>query len=143
WRYRNAVAATGETRLGRLTTFVGVGYFFVWSAFGICIFPIGAALTAIEMQQPALARVVPIVVGVVVVIAGGVQFTGWKARRLDRCTETPARGRISPATMGTAWRYGLRAGLFCISCCAGLTIILLALGVMNPWAMLVVTAAIT
>ena len=27
WRYREAVARTGETRLGRLTALVGVGYF--------------------------------------------------------------------------------------------------------------------
>src|SRR5437867_749986 len=41
----------------------------------------GAALAAIEMQQPALARAVPIVVGVVVLIAGSLQLTAWKARR--------------------------------------------------------------
>src|SRR5262245_60422490 len=29
-RYRQAVGRTGETRLGRLTALVGVGYFFVW-----------------------------------------------------------------------------------------------------------------
>jgi predicted metal-binding membrane protein len=31
WRYRQAVGRTGETRLGRLTALVGVGYFFVWT----------------------------------------------------------------------------------------------------------------
>src|SRR5580704_5369231 len=30
WRYRQAVARMGETRLSRLTALVGVGYFFVW-----------------------------------------------------------------------------------------------------------------
>src|ERR1700736_7018569 len=33
WRYRQAVGGTGETRLGRLTALVGVGYFFVWTVF--------------------------------------------------------------------------------------------------------------
>src|SRR5437870_8261039 len=33
WRYRQAVGRTGETRLGRLTALVGVGYFFVWTVF--------------------------------------------------------------------------------------------------------------
>ena len=32
WRYRRAARRTGETRLGRLTALVGVGYFFVWTA---------------------------------------------------------------------------------------------------------------
>jgi predicted metal-binding membrane protein len=31
WRYRQAVARTGEARLGRLSALVGVGYFCVWS----------------------------------------------------------------------------------------------------------------
>jgi predicted metal-binding membrane protein len=31
WRYREAVTTTDETRLGWLTTLVGVGYFFVWT----------------------------------------------------------------------------------------------------------------
>jgi predicted metal-binding membrane protein len=55
---------TDETRLGGLTALVGVGYFFVWAVFGMAAFPLGVALAAIEMQQPALARAVPIAVGV-------------------------------------------------------------------------------
>jgi len=82
WRYRQAVGRTGETRLGRLTALVGVGDFFVWIVFGMAAFPLGVALAAIEMQQPALARAVPIAVGVVVLIAGALQRTAWKARHL-------------------------------------------------------------
>ena len=62
-RYRGAVARTGETRLGSLTALVGVGYFFVWTVLGMAAFPVGAALAAIEMQQPTLARSVPIAIG--------------------------------------------------------------------------------
>src|SRR5687767_8963513 len=58
-RYRQAVGRTGETRLGRLTALVGVGYFFVWTVFGMAAFPLGVALVALEMQLPALARAVP------------------------------------------------------------------------------------
>ena len=43
----------------------------------------------------------------------------------------------------TAWRYGLHLGRHCIYCCAGLTAILLVVGVMDLRAMAVVTAAIT
>ena len=48
-----------------------------------------------------------------------------------------------PADAGTAWRHGLRLGLHCSYCCAGLTAILLVIGVMDLRAMAVVTAAIT
>src|SRR5215208_3268760 len=58
WRYRQAVGRTGETLLGRLTALVGVGYFFVWTVFGMAAFPLGVALATIEMKLPALARAV-------------------------------------------------------------------------------------
>jgi predicted metal-binding membrane protein len=143
WRYRQAVGRIGNTHLGRLTALVGVGYFVVWTMFGIAAYPLGVALAAVEMQLPALARTVPIAVGGVVVIAGALQFTAWKARYLACCREVPRCGRALPANAGGAWRHGLRLGLHCGHCCAGPMAILLGLGVMDFRAMAVVTAAIT
>jgi predicted metal-binding membrane protein len=143
WRYRQAVDGTGETRLGRLTALVSVGYFLVWTAVGMGAFPLGVALATMEMQQPAVARAVPVAVGVVVLIAGALQLTAWKARRLACCRQAPGHDRPLPADAGTAWRYGLRLGLHCSYCCAGLMAILLVMGVMDLGVMAVVTAAIT
>jgi predicted metal-binding membrane protein len=143
WRYRQAVGRTGETRLGPLTALVGVGYFLVWTGFGMAAFPLGVALAAVEMQQPALGRAVPIAVGAVVLIAGFLQLTAWKARHLARCREAPGCGRTLPADAGTAWRHGLRLGLHCACCCVGLMAILLVIGVMDLRAMAVVAVAIT
>jgi predicted metal-binding membrane protein len=142
-RYRQAVGRTGEGRLGRLTALVGAGYFFMWTVFGMVAYPLGVALAAVEMQQPMLARAVPIAVGVVVLIAGALQFTAWKAHHLACCREEPGRGRMLPADAGTAWRHGLRLGVHCSHACANLTAILLVIGVMDLRAMAVVTAAIT
>jgi len=141
WRYRQAV--DGTTSLGRLTALVGAGYFLVWTVFGMVAFPLGVALAAVVMQQPALAHAVPTAVGVVVVMAGAFQFTAWKARHLACCRETPERCRILPADAGSAWRYGLRLGFHCSCCCIGLTAVLLVIGVMDLRAMAVVAAAIT
>ena len=143
WRYRRAVGRTGEMRLGRLTALVGVGYFFVWILFGMAVFPLGVALATVEMQQPALARAVPLAAGVVILIAGALQFTAWKAHYLRCCREEPGRGRTLSADAGTAWRHGLRLGLCCVYCSAGLTAILLVVGVMDLRVMAVVTAAMT
>jgi predicted metal-binding membrane protein len=143
WRYRQALGRRGEMRLGGLTTLVGVGYFFVWTVFGMAAFPLGVALAAVEMQEPALARAVPIAVGVVVLMAGSLQFTAWKARHLACCREGAGPGRTLPADAGTAWRHGLRLGLHCSHCCFGMMAILLVIRVMDPRVMLVVTAAIT
>src|SRR5207247_816221 len=105
WRYRQEVGRSGKKRLVRLTALVGVGYFFVWTMFGMAAFPLGAALAAVEMQVPALARAVP---GVVVLMAGSLQLTAWKARHLAFCLEAPGRGGTLPADADTAWRHGLR-----------------------------------
>src|SRR3989442_15472390 len=131
-RYRQAVGRTGEARLGKLTALVGVGYFFVWTAFGIAAFPLGVALAAIEM---------PIAIGVVVLIAGSLQLTAWKARHLAWCREAPGRGRTLPADAGTAWRHGLRLGLHCSHCCARLMAILLVIRGMDLRAIAVLAAA--
>ncbi|MGF6602962.1 putative metal-binding membrane protein [Paraburkholderia sp. GAS448] len=143
WHYRLAVGRAGETRLGRLTAVVGVGYFFVWTAFGVAAFALGVALAALEMQLPVLARAVPVAAGVVVLSAGALQFTAWKSHHLACCRQAPGRGRTLPADVGTAWRHGLRLGLHCSYCCGGLTAILLVIGVMDLRAMATVTAAIT
>ncbi|HSB20285.1 MAG TPA: DUF2182 domain-containing protein [Anaeromyxobacteraceae bacterium] len=142
-RYRQAVGGAGEARLGRLTALVGMGYFFVWTVLGMAAFPLGVALAAVEMQNPPLARAVPVAVGVVVLMTGALQLTAWKARHLACCREAPGGGRALPADAGTAWRHGLRLGLHCSYCCAGPMAILLVVGVMDLRAMAVVAAAIT
>lgn len=143
WRYQRAVRETRDTHLGWLTALVSGGYFFVWTLFGMVAFPLGAALAAIEMQQPELARAVPVAVGVIVLVAGILQFTAWKARHLACSREVPGCGCKLPADAGTAWRYGLRLGLHCGHCCSGLTVALLVIGVMDLRAMGVVAVAIT
>src|SRR2546422_6997810 len=126
WRHRQA-------GLGRLTALVGVGYFVFGTVLAMAAYPLVAAL-------PITA---PIAVGAIVLLAGSLQFTAWKAYHLACCREAPGRGRTLPADPGTAWRHGLRVGLHCSQCCVGLMAILLVIGVMNVLAMAVIAAAIT
>jgi predicted metal-binding membrane protein len=142
WRYRRAVGSAGAARLGRLTALAGAGYFFVWAVFGMAAFPFGAALAGVAMRLPAVARAVPLAVGAVVLIAGLLQFTAWKAHQLNCCRETPGGGGGLQADAVTAWRYGMHLGLHCCYCCCGLTVSLLVIGVMDLRAMAVTTAAV-
>ena len=118
------------------------------------VFLLGVTLAASEMQQPALARAVPIAVGVIVLLAGALQFSAWKAHHLACCRESLASAHAGAGadhaeasairlTAAEAARDGLRLGLHCTSCCAGPMAILLAIGVMDLRAMAVVTTAIT
>ncbi len=142
-RYHEAILRAHRKRRGALTVLVGLGYFIVWTAFGIAAFPLGVALATVEMQHPPLARVVPMVVGVIVLIAGALQFTAWKARQLACCREAARLDDVLPAEAGTAVRHGIRLGLDCSACCANLMVILLVIGVMDLGVMAAVTAAIT
>jgi predicted metal-binding membrane protein len=142
-RYRQVLGNSGAARHGRLTALVGVGYFFVWTVFGLAAFPVGVALTDLEMQHPAVARAVPMAIGLIVLLPGLLQFTAWKARQLVCCRETPGCGSTVSPDARTAFRHGVRIGINCGYCCGGLMIILLVVGVMDLRAMSVVTAAIT
>ena len=142
-RYREAVRVSGQARLGLLTAVVATGYFFIWTAFGALAFPLGAALATMEMRQPALSRAVPVAAAVIILMAGALQFTTWKARQLACCRDSSRLNNALGADARTAWRYGMRLGLDCGPCCANLMVILLVIGVMDLRAMAIVTVAIT
>ena len=143
WRYREAAGETGGAHVDWLTALVAMGYFAVWAVLGVIVFPLGVTLAAIALREPAIARAVPIGLGVAVLLAAAGQYTGWKARHLAFCREAPGHGLTSPADAGTAWRHGVCLGLHCSQACAGLTAVLLTLGIMDLRVMAAVTAAIT
>lgn len=142
-RYRDAIGRAGARRRGRLTALVGLGYFAIWLLLGVVVFPLGVTLAAALMRRQALAQAVPLTCGAVVLVAGALQFTKWKAQRLACCREAPRPGSALPANGWTAWRCGLRLGRHCGLCCGEMTAILLVSGVMDPRVMALVTAAIT
>lgn len=139
--FRQAVSGAAMC-VNRLTAIVGAGYFCVWTLLGIVLFPLGVMLATIEMHHAALARVVPVTTGAIIVIAGALQFTPWKAHRLAGCREATGCHRLQ-AHSGGALRHGLDLGLQCAYCCVGLTAILVVGGVMNLRLMIIVAGAIT
>jgi predicted metal-binding membrane protein len=119
---------------------LSVAYFGVWMLFGFAVYPLGLALAELAMREPALARGVPALGGLVLLIAGLLQLSAWKTRQLD-CCRAPRR---RPAqTARAAWHQGLALGLRCCACCAPLTAALLVVGVMDLGAMAAATAAIS
>lgn len=142
-RYRRVLGSAGERRLGWLTFMVGLGYFFIWTLLGIAIYLLGVVLAGLELQLAALARMVPIAVAVILLLAGAIQFTGWKAHYLACCREGSISGIALPANSRSALRTGLRFGIHCSYSCLNLTAILLVIGVMDLRVMVVVTIAIT
>ena len=113
----------------------GAGYFAVWAVMGAGVYVVGTAVAAAELRWPTLAPTIPIARGVVLVAAGWVQLTPWKARHLACCRE----GRPGAARPGAAWRRGISLGVDCVLCCVPFMTLLVVTGMMNL-AMIALTA---
>jgi predicted metal-binding membrane protein len=129
--YRRSVRGADGIHPHGLTALVGVGYFLFWAVLGATVHAAGDGILAIETR--------PVVAGGLLLLAGGVQLTSWKARRLELCREGSECGRSSAPNALGAVGYGLRLGVRCCLCCASLMLAMVAIGMMNP----VVTAAVT
>lgn len=143
WRYRCAAVHAGAMHPTALTVCVGVGYLLVWIAMGAMISVTGTTLAAGLLGRPALVRAMPLAMGAVLMLAGALQCTAWKASQLTHCRQWPGSVDVSPTHPFRAWRAGLCLGRHCSASCAGLTAILLVGGAMDLRVMAVVTAAIT
>lgn len=143
WRYRCAAMHADATHPTALTVCMGVGYLLVWIAMGAVISVLGTTLATGLLERLTLARAAPLAMGAVLMLAGALQCTAWKARQLTHCRHWPASAGVSPAHFRSAWRAGLSLGCHCIASCIGLTVILLVGGVMDLRAMVLITAAIT
>lgn len=142
WRYRQGIRVMTSARGTWLVAVSGAGYFSVWMAVGVAVFPAGDALAAAARRLPALAAAMPFVAGMVVCGAGVLQFSAWKARWLACCRHGPVTGYAGRPGAGAAWRHGVRAALRCGACCGNLMAAALAMGVMDLRVMAVVTVAI-
>jgi predicted metal-binding membrane protein len=131
----------GGPRVDLLTARVAVAYCGVWTVAGIAIYLLGLAFAELAMRVSAVSMAVPVLGAAALMGAGILQLTAWKERQLD-CCRSLGRLRLDSGA-DYPWRYGLRLGLRCFTCCAPLTGALLTVGVMDLVAMAAATAAIT
>lgn len=125
------------------------GYFAVWLLVGAVVYPLGRAWAAAAIAWPDLSRAAPALTGAMLVLAGALQLGRAKEAALSHCRDASG---CAPATVGPqgtghspsgpAFAFGIRQGLACVRCCAGLMLALLALGSMNLVAMTVIGAVI-
>ena len=123
----------------RLDVLASAGYFAVWAAIGAGVYVVGIALAQAEVRWAILARAIPIARGVVLVGAGLVQLTVWKARHLQCYRE----GCLGVAHPGASWRRGIALGSHCALCCLPFMAMLVVAGMMNLAVIAVTALAIT
>jgi predicted metal-binding membrane protein len=142
-RYRRSARDMERIRLHGLTALVGVGYFAIWAVVGATAYAVGLGLMAVEMRWGTVERWLPVASGVVLLVAGGLQFTSWKARQLARCRDGSGCGCPPAPNAVGAWRHGVSLGVRCSLCCGSLMLALLALGMIDLVAMAAVALAIS
>jgi predicted metal-binding membrane protein len=119
------------------------GYFFVWTSVGFILFIVGVIGAQATMKWKALSYSMPTLIGFALLLAGIYQFTPWKKYGLVQCNSSVSyKPDISCGGLNEL-SQGIRQGIYCVICCLGPMLTLLALGAMEPLIMLVVTIAIT
>ena len=117
------------------------GYFAVWTAAGVAIYLLGVVFAAIAMRSELFSRAVPLLTGALLIAAGAIQFTRWKMTHLSLC-RSPSGCATSCPHNEKNFRLGCKQGLACCICCATPMTIQLALGIMNPFVMIIVSLVI-
>jgi predicted metal-binding membrane protein len=103
------------------------GYLTIWALMGI-----GVAFLSVTIGPVTEARS-QLIIGCALMIAGAYQITRWKSLCLGHC-RTPLHFFMDHWRDGVtgALRMGAHHGLYCVGCCWGLMLALIALGMMNP-----------
>lgn len=119
------------------------GYLLIWSAVGVAAYVVVVLLVPLIAGIPVVQTAPQVFLGAVIGLGGLYQLTPLKERCLGHC-RSPLhwlfRG-FRPGARG-ALRMGLEEGVFCIGCCAGLMLVLLAVGLANVGWMAAVAAVI-
>lgn len=132
------------TRTRRVLVGLTLGYLAVWSALGLLAYAVVRGFDTVAESGSTTAVKTG---AVVLLVAGGYQFTPLKRWCLVRCRSPLALvmrhgPQASRGPVG-AFAVGMRHGGYCVGCCWGLMAVLLAAGVMSLVWMAVIAAAIT
>jgi predicted metal-binding membrane protein len=140
WARTIRARSTGAIRAWRISTFVA-GYLVAWAAFGVAAFMALLGSARLVEVAPDVAKW--FAVGIFLA-AGIYQLTPLKRACLRHC-RSPMTSILHYASItGRArdFRVGLGHGLYCVGCCWGLMVVLVAVGVMNLAAMALLAVVI-
>ncbi len=120
-----------------------LGYLAVWTACGLVAYGAFRAVKSLDPGFLAWDRGGPLAAGIAVAAAGVYQLTPLKRVCLRHC-RTPLHFVMHRWRRGGAGAFamGVEHGAWCLGCCAGLMLVLFAVGVMSITWMAVVAALI-
>jgi predicted metal-binding membrane protein len=114
----------GTCRPLLLVAAAGLAWAATWTAFGLPVYLAGAAGALALLGMPSLARMMPVMAAVAGVAGAAWQVASWRRRPVH-----PAPP--GPPACAAALLHGVRLGAHCVRRCAGLSVVLLAAGIMD------------
>jgi predicted metal-binding membrane protein len=111
------------------------GYLLVWAATGLPAFTVAVVAGRLADHHPAVATGAAVAI---FALAGLYQFTATKRRSLDHCQVPLTPG----GSLSKALGMGARFGGWCLACSWGAMALMIAVGVMNITAMVVLALVI-
>ena len=120
-----------NNQAGRALAFIAA-YLVIWAAFSAGATVLHWGLQTNSLITPMMASGSIWLTGVLLLVAGAVQFSPLKEVCLRHC-RTPMGFLLTESRAGAvgAWRMGIKHGLFCLGCCWALMGLLFVAGVMN------------
>jgi predicted metal-binding membrane protein len=139
--FASVYARTLQENHGRRLTAFASGYFIVWTMAAVPAFGLGWLADRVVGRHPAAATWLAVAV---FAACGVYQLTPLKDRCLAHCRSPLGSLLKYGAYRGRArdLRIGVHHGGFCLGCCWALMALLVAFGLMNVLAMLVIASAV-
>ena len=133
WTRGIARRSDGMERAGRIASFVS-GYLITWAAFGAVAFAALLGTQRLVDVSPQAAKWLGVSI---FALAGVYQLTPLKSACLRHCRSPMMQLLHYSNFKGSArdLRVGAHHGAYCVGCCWGLMVVLVAVGVMNVAAM--------
>lgn len=130
--YGAAARRTAQQTSGRQVYALGAGYLVAWTGFSLGATVLQRALGTLLLLTPMMGAVDSHVIAILLLVAGGYQWTPLKHACLRQC-RSPLGFLMSRWRRGSfgAFRMGLEHGTYCVGCCWALMLLLFAGGVMN------------
>jgi predicted metal-binding membrane protein len=128
---------------GVATSLFVAGYLAVWTLYGLAAYGVYRIVAGLHLDVLTWSRAGPYLTGALIVVAGAYELTPLKDVCLRHC-RSPLHyvfGGWKSGRLG-AIRMGAGHGSYCLGCCAGLMLLLFALGVMSLFWMALVAALI-
>jgi len=126
-----------------LTTLFVAGYLMIWGAVGVGAYVLVGLVAPLLVAIPTVQAAPQVFLGAAIGAGGLYQLTPLKEKCLGHC-RSPLHWLIGGFRSGAsgALRMGIEEGVFCVGCCAGLMLVLLAVGLASVGWMAAVAALI-